>query len=87
MIGFWNPSNHQKYFLQAGEALLVIKVWQSSFWDGELLVYSGEEGDQYPDNSSNGGEEEGSIERSAAAAGGLAGSSTKGLDQGGCCWN
>ena len=48
-------------------------------------MYSGEEGDQYPDNSSNGGEEEGSIERSAAAAAGLAGSSTKGLDQGGCC--
>ena len=61
---------------------MVIKVWQSSFCDGELLVYSGEEGDQYPDNSSNGGEEEGSIERSAA---GVAGSSTKGLDQGGCC--
>ena len=49
-------------------------------------MYSGEERDQYPDNS-NGGEEESSIERSAAAAGvgGLAGSSTKGLDQGGCC--
>ena len=47
-------------------------------------MYSGEEGDQYPDNSSNGGEEEGSIERSAAGAG-VAGSSTKGLDEGGCC--
>ena len=48
-------------------------MWQSSFWDGELLVYSGEEGDQYPDNSSNGGEEEGSTERSAAAAAAVAG--------------
>ena len=51
-------------------------------WRRGVVGVQQRRGDQYPDNS-NGGEEEGSTERSAAAGAGLAGSSTKGLDQGG----